>query len=61
MNYKHTTTILEYSIIEYFKTEKDNRTAVIAKHFEIETHIVSRVINDYLKSKINKKLNFEPC
>ena len=44
-----------YSIL--FQKEKDNRVAVIAKHFNVGTATVQRIINDYLKTKIRDKIS----
>lgn len=37
-------------IVEYFKTYKENRISVIAKHFNIKNHQVSTVIDRYYAS-----------
>jgi len=34
-------------VITYFKTNKDNRTSVIAEHFNIGKHQVSNIIDTY--------------
>lgn len=42
----------EIKIVEYFKTNNDNKTITIAKVFGVQTHQVEKIINDYLKPKI---------
>lgn len=37
-------------VIAYFKTNKDNRTSVIAEHFNIGKHQVSNIIDTYYAS-----------
>jgi DNA-directed RNA polymerase specialized sigma subunit len=37
----------EQEIIKYFKTEKDNRTSVIADYFKVSKHQVARIIEVY--------------
>lgn len=38
-------------IIEYWKSNKDNRTEVLALKFNLKIHQVDEVINRYLKEK----------
>jgi hypothetical protein len=39
----------ELEIIEFFKTQRDNRTNTIASAFEVQPHQVEKIINDFLK------------
>jgi hypothetical protein len=44
----------ELKIIEFFKTQHDNRTIVIAEKFDVQIHQVEKIINDFLKPKTPK-------
>ena len=39
----------ELEIIEFFKTQKDNRGKIIALHFGVQTQQVEKILNEYLK------------
>jgi hypothetical protein len=43
----------EIKIIEYFKKNDDNRSIHIAKVFGVQVHQTEKIINDFLKPKIN--------
>ena len=42
----------QLKIIEYWRLNKDNRTAIIAAHFNCALHHVDAIINKHLKTKI---------
>jgi DNA-directed RNA polymerase specialized sigma subunit len=45
----------EKEILEYFKSNHDNRTSVVAKHFEVSEHQVSRIIDVHFdRTRIKK-------
>lgn len=49
----------EKEILEYFKTQKDNRMSVVAKHFEVSEYQVGRILDNHfnvLKIKANESL-----
>ena len=42
---------MEKDILEYFKTNKDNRMTVVAGHFGVSTHQVSRIVDVDIDNK----------
>lgn len=48
----------EKEILTYFKTQKDNRTSVVAKHFEVSEHQVNRILDVHFdRTKIKTTSN----
>ena len=46
---------LEKEILTYFKTQKDNRTTVVAEHFGVSNHQVNRILDVHFdRTKITK-------
>ena len=46
---------LEKEILTYFKTQKDNRTTVVAGHFGVSNHQVNRILDVHFdRTKITK-------
>lgn len=45
----------EKEILIYFKTQKDNRTTVVAEHFGVSNHQVNRILDIHFdRTKTNK-------
>ena len=44
---------MKEQILEYFYNNHDNRSSVIAKHFNLNTHYVSNIIDEDLSKKAN--------
>lgn len=45
----------EKEILTYFKTQKDNRTTVVAEHFGVSNHQVNRILDIHFdRTKIKK-------
>jgi len=45
----------EKEILKYFKTQKDNRTTVVAEHFGVSNHQVNRILDIHFdRTKIKK-------
>jgi Mg2+ and Co2+ transporter CorA len=42
------------NILDYWITERDNRTTVVAKKFGVPQKTVDDIVNRYLKEKIEK-------
>lgn len=46
---------LEKEILTYFKTQKDNRTTVVAEHFGVSNHQVNRILDIHFdRTKVSK-------
>lgn len=46
---------LEKEILTYFKTQKDNRTSVVAGHFGVSEHQVNRILDVHFDRTKTKK------
>ena len=45
----------EKEILTYFKTQKDNRTSVVAEHFGVSNHQVNRILDIHFdRTKTNE-------
>jgi len=45
----------EKEILTYFKTQKDNRTSVVAGHFGVSNHQVNRILDIHFDRTKTKK------